>query len=129
MKTRTKVAGFRETFVCRRSKSDPQRIIKLRAELARRPELDRWAERFRTLGNHLRLRILFLLGTEKELCVCDLSDVLGESVSSISHQLRRLREEGFVQTRREAQTIFYRLDEEIAAWFGIFIDQKKEILL
>lgn len=55
------------------------------------------------------LRILYLLSVEPELCVCDPADVLGESISAVSHQLRVLREHHLVKTRRDGKTVFYAL--------------------
>ncbi len=56
------------------------------------------AEAFRKLsrslalaGSEVRLKILFLLEEEKELCPCDLSDILGMSTPAISQHLRKLK--------------------------------------
>ncbi len=62
-------------------------------------------------GNETRLKILYLLLQEPELCVCDIADVTDMTVSSISHQLSKLRAHGLIGKRREGQTIFYRLQE------------------
>jgi DNA-binding transcriptional ArsR family regulator len=62
----------------------------------------------KSLGNAQRLRILCLLaGGERN--VGELNDLLDLSQSALSQHLARLREDGLVATRREAQTIFYRL--------------------
>lgn len=63
-------------------------------------------------GNTLRLKILFLLYEEKRLCVCDISDVLGMTISAVSQHLRKLKDRNLVETDREAQTIFYSLTKE-----------------
>ncbi len=63
-------------------------------------------------GNTVRLKILFLLYEEKRLCVCDISDVLGMSISAVSQHLRKLKDRNLVETDREAQTIFYSLTKE-----------------
>tara|TARA_R110002072_G_scaffold166080_3_gene319325 strand:+ start:313 stop:687 length:375 start_codon:yes stop_codon:yes gene_type:complete len=60
-------------------------------------------------GNNVRLKILFLISQEKELCVCDLSDILEMNVSAISQHLRKLKDRNIVLTERKAQTIFYSL--------------------
>lgn len=64
---------------------------------------------FALAGNEVRLKILFLLEQEHELCPCDLSDILGMSIPAISQHLRKLKDGGLVETRREGQTIFYSL--------------------
>ena len=63
-------------------------------------------------GNTVRLKILFLLYEEKRLCVCDISDVLGMTISAVSQHLRKLKDRNLVETDREDQTIFYSLTKE-----------------
>lgn len=63
-------------------------------------------------GNEVRLKILFLLEEENELCPCDLSDILGMSVPAISQHLRKLKDGNVIEGRREGQTIFYSLKQE-----------------
>lgn len=63
-------------------------------------------------GNNIRLKILFLLYEEKRLCVCDISDILGMSVSAVSQHLRKLKDRKLLENKREAQTIFYSLTKE-----------------
>ncbi len=63
-------------------------------------------------GNEIRLKILFLLEEQNELCPCDLRDILGISIPAVSQHLRKMKDGNIVQTRRSAQTIFYSLKEE-----------------
>ena len=63
-------------------------------------------------GNNIRLKILFLLYEEERLCVCDISDILGMSVSAVSQHLRKLKDRKLLENKREAQTIFYSLTKE-----------------
>lgn len=60
-------------------------------------------------GNEVRLKILFLLNEENELCPCDLSDILGMSIPAVSQHLRKMKDGGLIASRREGQTIFYSL--------------------
>lgn len=70
------------------------------------------AERMlKALANRHRLMILCELG-KGEISVHALNDRLDLSQSALSQHLARLREDGMVQTRREAQTIFYSLCNE-----------------
>jgi DNA-binding transcriptional ArsR family regulator len=64
------------------------------------------------VGNNVRLKILYLLYEEKQLCVCDLSDVLGMTISAVSQHLRKLKDRKLIETQRQAQTIFYSLTKE-----------------
>lgn len=63
-------------------------------------------------GNEVRLKILFLLENEQELCPCDLSDIIGISIPAISQHLRKMKDGNIVQTRRSGQTIYYSLKKE-----------------
>jgi DNA-binding transcriptional ArsR family regulator len=68
------------------------------------------AELLKALANAQRLRILCIL-VEGERSVGELNEQLELSQSALSQHLARLREEGLVNTRREAQTIHYSLAE------------------
>ena len=63
-------------------------------------------------GNETRLKILFLLEEENELCPCDLADILGMSIPAVSQHLRKLKDGNIIEGRREGQTIFYSLKKE-----------------
>lgn len=63
-------------------------------------------------GNEVRLKILYLLEEEGELCPCDLSDILGMTIPAISQHLRKLKDGGVVKNRKEGQTIYYSLTQE-----------------
>lgn len=66
------------------------------------------AELFKVFGDSTRIRILFVL-FEAEVCVCDLAEVLHMTQSAISHQLRILKQNKLVKSRREGKSIFYSL--------------------
>jgi len=66
-------------------------------------------EEFKVLGDKTRLRILSLL-QGRELCVCDLTEVLEISQPGVSQHMRRLRQAGFVNERRGGQWIYYSLN-------------------
>lgn len=66
------------------------------------------AELLKTLGNPQRLRILCLL-VEGEHSVGEINAHVPLSQSALSQHLAVLREQGLVETRREAQTIHYAL--------------------
>lgn len=60
-------------------------------------------------GNEVRLKILYLLERENELCPCDLSDILEMTIPAVSQHLRKLKDANIIQFRKEGQTIFYAL--------------------
>ena len=71
-------------------------------------ELYDLAELFNVFGDSTRMRILFVL-FEAEVCVCDLAKVLNMTQSAISHQLRILKANKLVTSRREGKSVFYSL--------------------
>lgn len=73
-------------------------------------ELEGMESFFKALGDATRLRILHaLLGGE--LCVCDLGEALGMSVSAVSHQLAVLKSSRLVQHRHEGKSVYYSLSD------------------
>ena len=58
-------------------------------------------------GNEQRLRILYLLHAHKEMCVCDLAEVLQITDSAVSQHLRKMKDRNIVRNRRSGQTIYY----------------------
>ena len=71
-------------------------------------ELYDLAELFKVFGDSTRIRILFVL-FEAEVCVCDLAKVLNMTQSDKSHQLRILKANKLVNSRREGKSVFYSL--------------------
>lgn len=69
------------------------------------------AELFKVFGDSTRIRILYVL-FENELCVGDIAELLNMSQSSVSHQLRILKDAKLVKFRREGKSIFYALDDD-----------------
>ena len=68
-------------------------------------ELYDLAELFKVFGDSTRIRILFVL-FEAEVCVCDLAEVLHMTQSAVSHQLKILKQNKLVKSRREGKSIF-----------------------
>lgn len=69
------------------------------------------AELFKVLGDATRVRILFML-IGKEMCVCDIAQLLDMTQSAISHQLRVLKQARLVKYRREGKTVFYTVSDD-----------------
>lgn len=69
------------------------------------------AELFKVFGDSTRIKILYAL-LETELCVYDIARLLNMTQSSVSHQLRILKNSKLVKFRREGKSIFYSLDDE-----------------
>ncbi len=70
---------------------------------------DEAAALLRSLGNERRLLILCTLIGSEEASAGELAEAVGLSPSAASQHLARMREEGLLESRREAQSILYRL--------------------
>lgn len=64
---------------------------------------------FKVLADETRLKIVYALSREDELCVCDVATILGISNANASHHLRLLLNMGLAASRREGKMVFYRL--------------------
>jgi ArsR family transcriptional regulator, virulence genes transcriptional regulator len=73
------------------------------------------AQLLKLLANENRLLILCRLALSREVSVNDLADAVGLSQSALSQHLAKMREEGLLATRREAQTVYYRIADPNAA--------------
>jgi DNA-binding transcriptional ArsR family regulator len=73
-----------------------------------RAHADAAAVMLRTLANSHRLMVLCVLGDD-EMSVGALNARMALSQSALSQHLAVLREQGLVTTRREAQTVYYRI--------------------
>ena len=98
---------------CARSKVNLPLLESTQRHLASLEGLPFRAKTFSLLGDPTRLRILLSLAYARELCVCDLADILVMETSAISHQLRKLRDGGMVASDREGPTIYYRLEPDL----------------
>lgn len=69
------------------------------------------AELFKVFGDTTRIKILCAL-VEAEMCVCDIAALLNMTQSSISHQLRILKQARLVRYRRDGKVVYYSIDDE-----------------
>jgi len=98
-------------FVCDCNVIHQDAVNSVLEQMADEELLNKLAEFFKILGDATRVKILFALD-KKELCVCDIANVLNMTKSSISHQLGTLKECGIVKCRRVGKEVFYTLDDE-----------------
>ena len=69
------------------------------------------ADLFKVFGDSTRLRIMVLI-SNRELTVNDIAEALSMEQSTISHQLRVLRQNKLVRARREGKQMYYSLDDD-----------------
>ena len=84
---------------------------------------DQAAALLQAVGNPNRLVILCLLIQQGEMSVGALNEMVALSPSALSQHLARMRQEGLVSYRREAQTLYYRIeDPNVATLIGTLKD-------
>lgn len=86
-------------------------VNKVRDLMPEDEDLINLSDLFKVFGDSTRVKILSALSLN-ELCVCDIAALLGMTKSSISHQLRVLKQARLVKYRRDGKVVFYSLDDE-----------------
>ncbi len=69
------------------------------------------ADLFKVFGDSTRLRVMVTL-SDSEMPVMEIAEALGMEQSTISHQLRVLRQNKLVRVRREGKQMYYSLDDD-----------------
>jgi len=111
---------------CIRVLADVNQIEACKEDMERvSPEIEQVAKILNLAGNEVRLKILFLIYNEGEMCPCDLSDVLDMSVPAVSQHLRKMKDGGLIKDNKIGQTIFYRLiDENVSIIYPMLKNMK-----
>ena len=92
----------------------PEHVLAVRQNLLTTDKAARTAVLFAVLSDPTRLQVVYALlrAPTGELCVCDLAIGLGRDDTTISHQLRVLRNQQVVATRKVGRVVYYRLTDE-----------------
>lgn len=85
-------------------------IADVQAQLPSEKLLENVADTFKVFGDKTRIKILYVLHA-RELCVCDIAQLLDMNQSAISHQLRVLKQAKLIKSRRDGKQVFYALDD------------------
>ncbi|MBH0157150.1 MAG: ArsR/SmtB family transcription factor [Bacillota bacterium] len=97
--------------VCEVTCFDEKKVVRVKDEINKRNSLN-VASIFKALSDETRLKIAYALTLEKELCVCDVANIVGSTTATASHHLRHLRSMGLMKYRKEGKLVFYSLDDE-----------------
>jgi len=89
----------------------PEVVESVRTQMLGNVPAEELAQLFKVLGDNTRIRILDAL-YRSELCVCDITALLGMNQSAVSHQLRVLRDARIVKSRKQGKNVLYSLDDE-----------------
>lgn len=90
-------------------------VARLKAQAPSERTLQHLSRLFGILSDPTRLKIIAALASGEELCVCDVANVVGLSLSATSHQLRKLRDAGVLVFRNDGRMAYYRLHDGFAA--------------
>lgn len=74
-------------------------------------EIRSLANIFKAFADETRVKILYALLEQKQLCVCDLSSLIGISVASASHHLKALYQMALIDYEKRGKYVYYRLDD------------------
>ncbi|WP_433115388.1 ArsR/SmtB family transcription factor [Micromonospora sp. CA-246542] len=77
---------------------------------------------FKALGDPVRLRLMSMIASVPEICVCDLTPAFDLSGPTISHHLKLLREAGLVDSERRGTWVWYRVKPEAFRQLGALLD-------
>jgi DNA-binding transcriptional ArsR family regulator len=91
---------------------DAPRAEAIRQRLSDSEAAQHAAERAKALSDATRLTLAEALREGEELCVCDLSWIVGRSQNLVSHHLRTLRSLGMVRSRRDGKLVMYSVTSE-----------------
>ncbi len=119
--------------VCIRALADFDQINNCKSKLdSKEKTISRLSGILGLAGNEVRLKILYSIYEENELCVCDLSDILNMNISAISQHLRKLKDGNIVDVRKEGQTYFYFIKSNflsvLESFFNIINSKSKNLI-
>jgi DNA-binding transcriptional ArsR family regulator len=93
---------------CRVFSINEERVHRGRAALPTDEQSQDIADIFKMLAHPTRVKLIRALASG-EMCVCEISEVVGLSVSATSHQLHQLRDLRLVRSRAEGKLVHYAL--------------------
>lgn len=102
---------FDDAPVCEYMHAHENTVKAVKQQMPPDEQLYDLAELYKIFGDSTRIKILYVL-FESEMCVCDISTLLGLSQSAVSHQLKILRQADLIKPRRDGKQVFYSLADE-----------------
>src|SRR5438105_5235487 len=100
--------------MCQERSIHAEQVVAVRHNLLSTDKAMRLAALFGVLSDPTRLQVVYALlnAPGGELCVCALASGLGRDDTTISHQLRVLRNQQVVAMRKAGRMVYYRLIDE-----------------
>ena len=98
-------------FVCDCNVIHENVVSDVKKKMQSEDDYQQLADLFKLFGDRTRVKILHAL-EQNEMCVCDITVLLGLTKSAVSHQLKALRLAKLVKFRRDAQIVYYSLADD-----------------
>lgn len=100
-----------EPEVCEQTIINRELVEGMKEKLIDEKSIMRLVDFYKLFSDMTRLKILYLLSMN-EMCVCDIAATLETNQSTISHQLKTLRNSRLIRYRREGKVVYYSLDDD-----------------
>ena len=86
-------------------------------------DAEQLARRFKALGDPTRVRLLSLIAahSEREACICDLTEPVGLSQPTVSHHMKQLADAGLVTREQRGKWAYYRIVDDALASLAVAI--------
>ncbi|MDT2990825.1 ArsR/SmtB family transcription factor [Enterococcus casseliflavus] len=82
------------------------------------------------LGDENRLKIIYALSYEEELCVCDIANIIGATVATTSHHLLSLKKNDIVKNRKTGKLVYYSIkNNKITQLLDVNLYRKDKVLI
>lgn len=89
----------------------PEQAAKIRQEIADNQAVEACAHRHGTVGDLSAMRICYLFRHYPELSVSEIAKLVGISISAASRQLKKLKVAAILSSSKQAQTVYYSLND------------------
>jgi len=96
---------------CKHEQQHEEIVLRAREKVLSMEKTEEMCSIFRMLGEPSRMKIVFAL-LEGEMCVYHIVEACGGGQSAVSHQLRVLKDNKIVKSRREGQNVLYSIADD-----------------
>jgi ArsR family transcriptional regulator, lead/cadmium/zinc/bismuth-responsive transcriptional repressor len=118
---------MKDIEVCEVTCVDEEKVSRLKKELLTH-NTNKVAVLFKALSDSTRMKIAYALAVEKELCVCDVANIVGSSTATASHHLRLLRKQGLAKYEKRGKLVYYSLDDHhVKQLIQIAVEHQQEV--
>ncbi|SFB04438.1 cadmium-sensing regulator, CadC [Lentibacillus halodurans] len=97
--------------ICEVTCINEDKVNHVKQKLNNQP-IDKVISLYKLLADRNRLQIAYALLIEKELCVCDIANIIGATTATTSHHLRKLYKAGIAAFRKEGKLAYYSLSDD-----------------